>query len=253
MGNDLKWAIASDVHIPYHNPRYLDLWFKFLKYFKPDVVDYLGDIDDQACFSRFNDGTPEEVLGRVSTYAPDVKKFYSDTRDLLPKAEMFVALGNHDIRIFDYIDKKAPALRDSVTPESMWGLDDLGYDYIYYSDRPKHRFGDIHVHHGNKVSKHSAESVRNDMDDFGVSLMRGHSHRQGVYMKTWPMRNETLRGYEIGHLTDVESPGMGYSNVHNWQAGFALAHIEQGKYPHIQLVTISPDYTAYINGRRFVC
>jgi hypothetical protein len=242
--------LGSDFHIPFHNSRYVDLWFKVMKSFKPDVVDYLGDIDDQSCFSRFSDGTPDEVLGRVALYAQDVKALYQDTVTLVPNADRFVALGNHDIRVFDYVDKKAPALKDFVTPESMWGLDSLGYNYIYYGDLPKHRHGDIYVHHGVSISKHAGESVRNDVEAFGVSIIRGHSHRIGTYMRTFELRNETLRGYEIGHLTDVKSSGMSYTNMHNWQPGFAVAYISGGTV-HIEPVHIQPDFTAYVAGKRF--
>ena len=62
MTNDLRWAISSDQQIPYHDPRALDLWFKVLEWFQPDVVDYLGDTDDQACYSRFTEGRSAEFL-----------------------------------------------------------------------------------------------------------------------------------------------------------------------------------------------
>lgn len=252
MSNDLKWMLGSDFHIPYTDKRYMELWFKVMKWYKPDVVDYLGDIDDQSCVSRYSAGTPDEVLNNIASYSSQVKDFYSKTRKMLPNADLFVALGNHDIRYEDYIAKKAPALTDLITPETMWGLDSLGYDYIHYNDLPKQRFGDIHVHHGIAISKHSGQSVQADVENFGVSIIRGHSHRAGSFFRTYELRNETLRGYEIGHMTDVKSEGMAYTNSHNWQPGFAIATIENGTYPHVQFIHISPDYTCVVNGRKFV-
>jgi hypothetical protein len=261
MSNDLKWMISSDQHFPFHNAKHIELWFDVLKWFEPDVVDYLGDTSDQACFSRWTDGSSSEFIKKITT--ADVtemfqfvesgerpaREFFKHTRDLLPDAELFVALGNHDIRIFDYLDKKLPELVAKATPENLWSLDSLGYDYIYYGDLPKHRFGDIHVHHGVSISKHAGESARNDVETFGVSMMRGHSHRMGSYYNTKEIRNETLRGYEIGHLTDVKSSGMSYTNVHNWQSGFAVAHIVNG-FPHIQLIQII-DNTCVVDGKLF--
>jgi len=84
-----------------------------------------------------------------------------------------------------------------------------------------------------------------------VSIVRGHSHRMGAFFKTYELRNETLRGYEIGHNTDINSAGMSYTNAKNWQPGFAVAHIENGVYTHIQLVHVSPDYTCYVDGKLF--
>lgn len=261
MTNDLKWLISSDQHFPYHDPRFIELWFKVVKAFKPDVVDYLGDTSDQACFSRWTEGSNkefaaivkevgiEQIFGFVKEEERPAAEFFKQTRDMLPNAQLFTALGNHDIRAFDYFTKKFTELAEAVTPEALWGLDSLGYDYIYYGDLPKHRFGDMYVHHGVSISKHAGESARNDVETFGVSIMRGHSHRMGSYFKTQELRNETLRGFEIGHLTDVKSSGMAYTNVHNWQPGFAVAHVVDG-FPHIQLVQIN-DYTAVVDGKVF--
>lgn len=271
MSNDLKWMLSSDQQFPYHDKRTVDLWFKVMKWFKPDVVDYVGDQSDQFCFSRWSDGRPAEFLEQIKkgqkedALAPveemilqvskeeerPVREFYEQTRKILKNSELFVALGNHDVRAFDYFEKKIPDMLDAITPESLWGLDTLGYSYIHYNERPKHRYGDIYVHHGVSISKHAGESVRNDVDNFGVSIVRGHSHRLATYNRSYPLRNETVRGYELGHMMDIHHEGASYDNVHNWQQGFAIAHIENGQHPHIQLIQVSPDYTCYVDGKKF--
>jgi hypothetical protein len=262
MSNDLKWMLGSDFHFPFHEPRYVDLWFKVMKWYKPDVIDYLGDISDQDCYARFTDGRSNEFLNTikdatVTGVLPIVveqekitREFYAKTRKMNPDAELFSALGNHDIRVFDYADKKLPDLLEHITPEALWDFKNLGYDYIYYSDLPKKRFGDIHVHHGVAISKHAGESVRSDIENFGVSIVRGHSHRHGSYFRTYELRDEILRGYEIGHMSDVRSDGMSYTNVHNWQPGFATAHIVNG-YPHITPIHITSDFTCMVDGKLF--
>lgn len=265
LSNDIVWALASDTQFPYHDRRALELWFKVLKYLKPDAVDYLGDISDQACFGRFVKGTPDEFkikyaqeleeqsfLSLAQSEEKIARDFYAQTRQMLPDADIFVALGNHDIRIFDYAEKNFSDDQEHLTPESLWGLDSIGAEYIYYGDLPAHRFGDIYVHHGVSISQHAGDSARKDVDSFGVSIIRGHSHRIGDYYKTHELRNETLRGFEIGHLSDMKSAGMMYTNVHNWQQGFAFAVVENGGHPHVQVVKISPDYTCYIGRRKFV-
>ncbi len=266
MSNDLRWQLASDIHFPYHERRYVDLWFQVMKYIKPDVIDYLGDISDQDCYSRFADGTTAEFIRQHPTPDVDIivsqekwaKDFYTETRQKRKNAEIFAALGNHDIRVFGYVDKKLPEHLAAITPEALWDFNNLGIEYIYYGDAPKHRYGDIYVHHGLKISKYAGESVRNDISDLGVSLVRGHSHSMGSYYKTYELRNETLRGWEIGHMTDIKSPGMAYAQFHNWQPGFAVGYIESGStatkdgfWPHIELIHISPDYTCYVGGKKF--
>jgi len=62
LTNDLKWLIASDFQIPYQDDRATALFFKVMKWWKPDVVDLLGDIDDQNCYSRYSDGKTDDFL-----------------------------------------------------------------------------------------------------------------------------------------------------------------------------------------------
>ena len=268
--SDLRWAISSDQQFPYHDKRAVELWFKVLKSWKPDVVDYLGDQSDQACYSKYSDGTTEEFFNSIAK-KPDespvpyvqeteriTKEFYEQTRVIRPDAEIFVALGNHDIRVFNYMDRKAPEWVNEITPNALWGLDDLGIDYIYYSDLPRKRYGDIYVHHGISALKDSGASVKSDIDNLGVSLLRGHSHRLASFYKYYELRNETVRGWEIGHMSDIKCAGMMYTNVHNWSLGFAVGHIytdSAGKEDvHIQLVEIREDsngYTCYVDGKRY--
>jgi hypothetical protein len=43
---------------------------------------------------------------------------------------------------------------------------------------------------------------------------------------------------------------MSYTNVHNWQPGFATAHIVNG-YPHITPIHITSDFTCMVDGKLF--
>lgn len=263
MNNDLKWMLSSDQQIPYQDDRALKIWFDVMKWFKPDVVDYLGDTSDQFCFGRFEEGTTkeflktlpaatavEDMLKYVQHQENDTAEFYAKTRKMRPNAEIFSALGNHDIRVFNYADKHMPEILNDITPNSLWGLDNLGIDYIYYNDIPRHRYGGLYAHHGLSASAESGASVKSDIDKLGVSLIRGHSHRMGTYYKTYELRNETIRGYEIGHMCKVDSDGFKYSQVHNWQQGFAVGLIS-GDNVHIQLIEISPDYECWVAGKKF--
>lgn len=266
MTNDLKVMIAGDMQIPYHDPRTLSLWFKVMKAYKPDQIVYSGDVVDFPEYGRWNEGGTQEfmntlppapdltsdgALAKVFENASDGKDFYEDTRKAAPDADIVVALGNHDIRIWSYFDKKMPELLEHITPESLWRFSTLGIRHIMYADRPLHLWGGIHVHHGVSISKHAGESVRNDIDNFGVSLIRGHSHRLAYYHKTYQLRNEILEGWETGHMMDVNCSGASYDNVHNWRQGFMVGTIEDGKVPHLTTVPISQDYTCYVNGKKF--
>lgn len=270
MTKDLKWMLSSDQQFPYQDDKAIDLWFQVMDWFKPDVIDYLGDTSDQYCFSNFEIGRTKEFLNTVpevpegeltpsaaerlmsfvKAEEKDTADFYALTRSKRKNADIFSALGNHDVRVWAYADKYMKDILSEITPESLWGLDNLGIDYIFYEDKPKHRYGDIFVHHGISAVAEAGGSVKTDVGNLGVSLIRGHSHRMGSYYKTYELRNETLRGYEIGHMCKVDSDGFKYTQIHNWQQGFAVGMIS-GDNVHIQLVEISPDYECWVAGKKF--
>ena len=132
MANDLKWMLSSDQQIPYQDDKAIALWFKVMKWFKPDVVDILGDTDDQACYSRFTEGRSAEFLRMhkdqngqmivplMEHEAKGARDFYTEVRKVAgKKAQLFSALGNHDIRIWNYLDAKLPDYIKHVTPENL--------------------------------------------------------------------------------------------------------------------------------------
>lgn len=256
----MKWLFLSDVQMPYQDDRALKLWMKVLRSFKPDVIDVIGDLADFPEYSRWTDGKSSEFANKykeadvdnipklIRDSAADSRNLLTEIRKIRKDADMHITLGNHDIRPIEYVDKKYHELVGIITPEYLWDLDKLGIDYIGYTDLPKHRYGGIHVHHGNAVSKHAGESVRNDMESWGVSLVRGHSHRLGEVHKTYELRNETINGWEIGHLMDEKSSGAKYTSVKNWQKGFAAGFID-GDNVHIHNVPITQDYTCYVGGK----
>lgn len=237
-----KALFVSDIHIPKHDKRMLSMFMQVVKKWKPDSIDLLGDIDDAEETSRWVSDTVDEKPMKESLKA--VNEFLADLRKYAPNAEIHLHDGNHGFtRHASYIDKNAKALSGFITPDSLYDLKNLGIIWHSYQEPPVKRFGDLYAHHGIAISKNAGESVRKDMDDMDVSIIRGHSHRQGVYKKT-TMRSD-LHGYEIGHLCDV--PSMTYSQFHNWQAGFAIAHVENDT-PFVQLVSIK-DYKCVVDGK----
>lgn len=250
MAINEKVMFGSDFHIPYHNKRYLDLWFKVQKSFKPQTVAILGDLDDACPVSKYSDGKPEEVEQAIITYAPMVQNFFADVRGNLPDARIHYATGNHEARYDDYIVRKAPALKELITPEFLWHTDTHGVELSFYNKPPFELYPDFYIHHGPYALKGAGNSVSKVNDEFGITCMVGHSHRQAFTAKTFELKGEILRGWEIGHMTDVKSEGMAYDRLHDWLPGFAVGYVEND-YVHVELVTISPDYSCVVGGKLY--
>jgi predicted phosphodiesterase len=249
MTNDLKWMMVSDVHFPRHDARKVELFLKVMKWWKPNAVDLLGDIDDADSTSRWADGLPDENVSIMDGGVSGTRQFLADINAIVPNADKHFHDGNHGwTRHGEYLAKKAPTFLDFVTPDSLYEYKKHGFNWHLYNEPPVKRFGDMYGHHGESISKHSGESVRNDVNNWGVSLVRGHSHRMGAYFQTYNLSGQELRGYEIGHLCDETQ--MDYSIQKNWQAGFAVAHVVND-YPHMQLIQITRDYTCVVDGKIF--
>lgn len=248
MSNDVKWGMVSDIHFPLHDPRKVELFLKVMKWWKPDAVDLLGDIDDA-------DSTGKWAIGRetmVSVMDGGVRlttEFFAQLRDMFPDGDLHYHDGNHGyFRHKKYIEKNAPVMADLLDADTIYQYSKYGVHFHAYDKPPVHRFGDMYGHHGESISKHGGESVRNDCLNWDVSLVRGHSHRMGSYFRTYPITGRTIRGFEIGHLCDEKK--MDYIAAPDWQAGFAVAHVVNG-FPHMQLIQITNDYTCVVDGKTF--
>jgi len=250
MAVEEKILFGSDFHIPYHNKRYMDLWMKVLKSFKPDTVAILGDLDDACPVSKYSDGKPEEVEQAIITYAPQVQNFFGDVRKARPNARIHYATGNHEARYDEYIAKKAPALKNLITPEFLWKTDTHGVELSYYNKPPFELYPEFYIHHGPYALKGAGNSVAKVNDEFNITCMVGHSHRQAFVAKTFELRGYSVRGWEIGHMTDVTSEGMSYDRLHDWLPGFSVGYWNNN-YMHVELVTIAPDYSCMVGGKLY--
>lgn len=196
---------------------------------------------------------PINPLPFVKENALGAREFYTALRKQHPNAEIHSSLGNHDIRVFKYIDRKAPDYIEEITPNMLWGLDDLGISWRLYHQRPLERYAGIHVHHGT-TSTTTGLSVKNDIENMGISLVRGHDHRGGVVYKSYPMTGNSLAGMGCGHLCDADAYGLQYAENPTWEQGFGTAYVVDGK-AHLHFVPIrdtSRGLMCVLDGKVFV-
>lgn len=206
----LKWFYFSDMQIPDQDDKAIDLAFKVLKWFKPNVVVNIGDLANGSGTSRWANGTTEEVLASILEENTGVIDYWRRVKKAAPRARLIWTGGNHDQRPFDYVDKKAPALRELVTPESLWKIDELNVEYYDYSLPPQVKMGDVYLHHGAAVSKHAGDSVRADIESWGVSVIRGHCFSDDTQILTrdgWKDYTDVLIGTEVYTLNENTMQG----------------------------------------------
>lgn len=287
MNDVFKWAFVGDLQIPYHDKRAVDLFLKVIKAWKPDAIDVVGDIDDQLEYSSFSDGTTDEffnvikanakanekavaqalkqenVEGLAEAYveladtnplpfvkanADGAREFYTALRKQHKNADIHASLGNHEMRVFKYIDRKAPEVIGQITPEFLWGLDNLGITWKMYDAPPHERFAGIYVHHGATTST-TGLAVKSDIENYNISLVRGHDHRGGVVYKSFPLTKNSLVGMGTGHLCDPSAYGLRYTINPSWEQGFGIGYVLDGK-AHLQFIPMR-GYTCILDGKVF--
>jgi hypothetical protein len=249
--SDLRYLACSDIQFPLQDDRAVNLWLSVLKGFKPHMIDLVGDLDDSDSTSRWAVG-PEKMISVDEAGAKATREFLETIRGIAPKGDIHLFDGNHGWTRHDkFIKDNAPQFAGQITPDTLYKHSDYGVEFHYYGDLPYNRFNDMYVHHGVAVSKHSGESVKADIDSWGVSLIRGHSHRLGDYFKTYEITGQRLEGYEIGHMMKVEKAD--YSNQRNWQQGFLYGYISGGQH-FLELVPIKETdegYTCFVGGKKY--
>lgn len=187
-----------------------------------------------------------QTLHFVKRNADGAREFYTTLRKNHPNADIHASLGNHEMRVFKYLDRKAPQVVGQVTPEFLWGLDNAGITWRMYDDPPFERFSGIHVHHGATTSS-TGLAVKSDIENYNVSLIRGHDHRGGVVYKSFPLTKNSLVGMGTGHLCDPSAYGLRYTINPSWEQGFGVAYVVDGK-AHLQFVPMR-NYVVCLDGR----
>jgi hypothetical protein len=194
-----------------------------------------------------------DPLPMVKSHALGAREFYTDVRKDHKDADIHASLGNHDIRIFKYMDKKFPDINDELTPNMLWGLDDLGITWRMYDEVPFNRFADIFVHHGATTTT-TGLGVKADIEAYGISLVRGHDHRGGVVYKSQPLAERSLVGMGTGHLCEPGTYGLKYTVNPQWERGFGIGHVIENKafLEFIPIRSTSKGLTCIVDGKVFV-
>jgi len=244
-----KILVFGDVHIPFQDEDAVNLIFKFIKKVQPDVIVINGDLIDFFAISKWDKG-----LGEGKT----VKEELEETRSFLEKlvavskaSPIYYIFGNHEIRLEKYLIRNAKEISDLVKLEELLRLKELGIIPICTNRVENYvKIGNWYIGHFNRVSKHSAYTVKNIIADRGVNVIQAHVHRLGMHYVTFMDR--TVCGIEGGCLCDINPK---YVVNPNWQQGIVVienyGHYSKSSVQLIELKDEGKKKVLYFHGDRF--
>jgi UDP-2,3-diacylglucosamine pyrophosphatase LpxH len=236
-------VIANDFQIPFHDEKALLLFKMFLRRERPDWLIMNGDFQDFWEISNY-DSTP--LSGKEFKHEIEIGRgILRAFRRSLPHARITWIEGNHEFRLRKYLIQNARELYGlrGVSVPDIFDLKTLKIEYM-----PCHqmatkftdnfiRVGNFYVGHWDKVSKHGAYAAKVLVEEKGVSLLQGHTHRFGAHART-TVDCRVLLCVEISHP--------------NWQLGFSVVYLQpaSGRF-HWFPILIDPHYRFVWNDKEY--
>lgn len=224
-----RWIIGSDFHIWDEQPTLIFQAFcKVAKIVKADGIIMNGDVIDGARISRH----PQ----LRESHAPKIDKEIEAAKKLLgmiPKTKYRLwTVGNHDIRIDNYVAQNAGELSGYIISLQEHFPDwNMAYAFDINQTEVRHRFrGGIHSAWNNSL--HS-----------GVNILTGHTHQ--LQITAVRDRNGTRYGVETGMLADPFGPQFEYTEgaPGRWQQGFIVLSFDDDGY------MLPPEICEMVRGR----
>jgi hypothetical protein len=237
-----KHVMIGDTHGYFVDQRTWKAVLDFIRDFKPDVINCLGDLVDFYDISRYTKNPNRRA------YLYDEIKFtrevvFAELRRAAPKARIVWKGGNHEDRLQRYLWSRAPELASlpALDMRNLFSLSSLNIQYTTDSLT----VGDTELTHGHMARKHSGWTAKAMMEDLGTSVIHNHTHRLGAIYKS--DRSGSYIAYENGSLCRLDPEFI--HGTPNWQHGFSVGWLlPNGKF-HTEQIAVQEGVFNY--GGRF--
>ena len=170
-------VIASDIHIPFQDDAAVRSFIKYCKEKQPEVVVLNGDVLDMFMLSRFTKGEGRNPLEEMTM----CQGFLDSLRKVVPNADIYYVIGNHENRLEKYVLTKAPELASLI--EDVFTIIKTS-DYRVRGCASV-TFNDNFVcKHGTLLGNKSGLSAIKEMENAYMSGATGHCFSEDVEVLT---------------------------------------------------------------------
>lgn len=231
--------VLSDLHYPYHDPKYINIATKLIKLINPDHVIQVGDALDAGGISSYLTDPKYEsrLMKEIELYNAQLDKWTS----IMKRGSTFHQLcGNHSARLEKFIAKNCREIHEIIpTIPELLKVKERNKGPVKFKWHPLNnwkscKIGDAYIHHGVYYDKNLAMS---NLTRYGVKFIQGHSHRAGVEYdgKIWSVT--------LGHGSLSEKTAHIYG-PNSWQQAMGIIWNNNGE-SHFEPIIINNGETCF--------
>jgi len=217
----LNTLILNDLHIPYHDAKFIDAAIKCGRHHACDFVLLNGDIMD--CYATSHWQTDPRKRDFRSE-RDKTHEFLAYVRQQFPKARIVYKLGNHEERYESYMMLKAPEMLDM--PEfdfsNLLHFEELGVECV--RDKMPISLGKLHVIHGHEYRfaiQNPVNPARGLFMRGKVNALCGHFHRSSSHSEK-SMDEKVVTCWSVGAGCGMHPD---YMPLNSWNLGFARVEV----------------------------
>lgn len=216
--------VISDLHIPYHSISALTAALNYGKEHEVNTIIINGDLVDFYAISRFE----KDPRKRGVRYEFDTcKEVLRVIRAAFPGAQIYWAMGNHDMRYEHYLMAKAPEIFDDpyYRLEERLRLNEERIQTI--NDKTIIKAGKLSIHHGHLFFRGAFAPVNIARGLFlktKVSTLIGHTHKESTHTET-NLAGELVTCFSMGCMCELSPDYAPFAN--SYCHGFAHVTVQQ--------------------------
>ncbi len=216
------WLVISDIHIPYHDVRTIQMAVQEAKRQNVTGIILNGDTLDFYQLSRF---CKDPSKPRVKSEIEKGQELLRYLRGTFPKARLIYKEGNHDERLKHYLSERAPDLfeLDDLHLPNLLRAKDVGVEWV--GDRRMMQLGKLPVLHGHEYQgSGGVMPARWLFIRAWSNALCGHFHQPSHYSVT-AADNREMGVWSLGCACFLHPY---YRRKNEWRHGFAMVEVHAG-------------------------
>lgn len=242
LDRDATLLYLSDIHIPYEDPKALNLAIDAIRLLKPEMVFLGGDIMDSYAISSFSkDPARKQSLQKELDLTHSFLSLR--IRKNSPNARIFYKGGNHEApRLTRYLWNQAEALNSlrGLTIPELLRLRSL--DIQWLSQEEATYIGELGYFHGDEFSGSGGVfPARNVFMKAPGNIIMGHFHRVTAHYYRM-LNGKTYGAWSNGCLCTLTPE---YLHFPQWQQSFTIVRYNKSGLFHVIQVPIFQRHGEY--------